>query len=291
MEANEYATLFAQEEEFWWYRGLRRLVEERTRETLVPVTAAGDHGNDRGGDDDRSGTGRRPRRILDAGCGTGGMLTRLARQGEVTGMDFSPLALGFARRRDVGPLLRGSVEQLPFQGESFDLIVSLDVLYHRGVSSDLAALIEFRRCLRPGGGVVLNLPAFEALRSSHDAAIHTARRYRREQLRALLVDAGLEPVRITYWNTLLFPALAAVRLLRRRGLRAIPAESPAGDDGRKPPAQPGVSGPVSDVRPLPRPLNSFFGALLGVERIWLRHADLPCGLSLLAIARRPGNAA
>ena len=290
MEANEYATLFAQEEEFWWYLGLRRLVEERTREALVPATAAVDDGRDDDGGA-RRGAGRRPRRILDAGCGTGGMLARLARQGEVTGMDFSKLALGFARRRDVAPLLRGSVERLPFQEETFDLIVSLDVLYHRGVSSDLAALREFRRCLRPGGRIVLNLPAFEALRSSHDAAIHTARRYRREPLRALLVEAELEPVRITYWNTILFPALAAVRLLRRRGHDAIPAEGARGENGRTPPAPPGVSGPVSDVRPIPGPLNSLFGALLGVERIWLRHADLPCGLSLLAIARRPGNAA
>lgn len=261
MEDHEYATLFAQEEEYFWYRGLRRLVEQQA--ALALGRRAGRRTTATGG----PGTSRSEgARILDAGCGTGGMLARLARQGAPTGLDFSATALRFARRRTGAPLLRGSVERLPFRDEAFDLIVSLDVLYHRAVASDLEALREFRRCLRPGGTLILNLPAFESLRSSHDAAIHTARRYRRGPLRALLGSAGLETARVTYWNTLLFPALAAVRLRRRSQAR-----------------------PVSDLTTLPGPLNRLLAAILDLERAWLRTADLPFGLSLLVVARRPGD--
>jgi len=150
--------------------------------------------------------------------------------------------------------------------------VSLDVLYHRGVKSDLDALREFRRCLRPGGAVVLNLPAFESLRSRHDVAIHTARRYRRQPLRRLLHEAGLHPGRITYWNTLLFPVLALARRLRR--------------------VEPGALGsaPRSDVRPLPAAVDRALGWILELERRWLRRRSFPFGLSLLAIAVRREDA-
>jgi hypothetical protein len=114
--------------------------------------------------------------------------------------------------------------------------------------------------------VLLNLPAYESLRSSHDAAIHTARRYRREGLIDLLRGAGLEPVRVTYWNTILFPGLAAVRRLRRSD---------------------SVAATGSDVRPLPGWLNALLESILGVERLWLKHFDFPFGLSVLALAKVP----
>jgi hypothetical protein len=151
-------------------------------------------------------------------------------------------------------------------------VISLDVLYHRGVESDLTALLEFRRCLRPGGSLILNLPAFESLRSTHDAAIHTARRYRRGPLTSLLRAAGLAPDRVTHWNAFLFPGLVAVRWLRRRAGKAY---SSAG---------------ASDVRPLPGPINRILGGILTLERNWLARWDLPAGLSILAVARKPEGA-
>lgn len=283
MEPTEYTTLFVQEESFWWYRGLHRLVEQEMRRALpgprelprqqelpgecrsrgdadsTAVRAAGD-------------PAARPFRILDAGCGTGGMTQRLAAQGSVTGLDWSPLALDLARRRGLLPWTRGSVERLPFRTGAFNLVVSLDVLYHRSVESDLTALLEFRRCLRPGGVLILNLPAFESLRSSHDAAIHTARRYRRGPLRSLLHAAGLAPDRVTYWNAILFPGLVAVRWMRRR---AGQVEGPA------------VS---SDVRPVPGPISGALSGILALERRWLARWDLPVGLSILAVARKPYGA-
>jgi SAM-dependent methyltransferase len=271
MEPTEYTTLFAREESFWWYQGLHRLVEQEIRRALPGLSGEGrSSGDARATSLDAAGdTAARPLRILDAGCGTGGMTQRLAAQGSVTGLDWSPLALDLARRR--GPLrwTRGSVERLPFRTGTFDLVVSLDVLYHRSVGSDLAALLEFHRCLRPGGSLILNLPAFESLRSTHDAAIHTARRYRRDPLTSLLRAAGLAPDRVTHWNAFLFPGLVVVRWMRRR---AREAEGPA------------VS---SDVRPVPGPVNSVLAGILALERRWLARWDLPVGLSILAVARKP----
>lgn len=249
MEPCEYTTLFAQEDGFWWFKGLRRLVEDEARRALPGASP----------------------RILDAGCGTGGMTRRLAAHGAVTGLDWSPLALDLARQRGEHQWTRGSVERLPYRTDTFDLVVSLDVLYHRGVESDFAALREFGRCLRPGGTLVLNLPAFESLRSSHDIAVHTARRYRRAPLTTLLRDAGLVPQRVTYWNAFLFPALAAVRRSRRR---SPAAEHPIA---------------ASDIRQLPGPLNGLLAGILAIERAWLSRWDLPFGLSILAVARKPSR--
>ncbi len=275
MEPAEYATLFAQEEQFWWYRGLHSLVEQTLRQALREGFPGGGAAPARAGGiatGAASDTGGRPIRILDAGCGTGGMTRRLAAFGSVTGLDWSPLALERARRR--GPLrwTRGSVERLPFRRDSFDLVISLDVLYHRSVRSDLAALCEFRRCLRPGGALILNLPAFDWLRSSHDAAIHTARRYRRGPLVSLLRQAELVPVRVTHWNALLFPGIVAVRWVRRPGSRTAGSEAP------------------SDVRPAPGPVNRALERILALERRWLARWNLPVGLSILAVARRPDGA-
>ena len=270
MEPREYETLGSLEDHFWWYRGLHRLVLERVGRCLETGGASEREVSA----DVNTGAGFR---ILDAGCGTGGMLRRLRSrfpQARLVGFDWSPRAVAQAQKSTrTGPaadgIARASVSALPFPGSSFDLVVSLDVLYHAAVSDDVDALREFTRVLRPGGYVVLNLPAFESLRSSHDRAIHTARRYRAGIVRERLERAGLVPVRVHYWNGFLFPALAAVRLLRR-------GEAPAHQ-----PAAP------SDVRPLPPLVNRALELALTLERAWLRLAPLPFGLSVLGVARRP----
>jgi len=261
METNEYATLESLEDSFWWYRGLHRLVLQTLASSLRELSPK-----------------RNPIEILDAGCGTGGLLRKLSGtldgerhlpDGIITagsGVDFSPHAVVRAAARTGRPIARASVEGLPYAKNQFDVVVSLDVLYHRGVNDDRDALAEFRRVLRPGGFVLLNLPAYESLRSSHDAAIHTARRYRKEDLSSLLQQVGLEPVRVTYWNTILFPGLALVRRLRRTGSSA--------EQG-------------SDVRPVPGWLNGLLESILRLERTWLRRFDFPFGLSLIALARVP----
>jgi SAM-dependent methyltransferase len=254
MEHEAYTALRAEEETYWWYRGLHRLVVQLLRmHAPQSLVSPGES------------------LILDAGCGTGGMLAALMDHRHRFGIDLSPLALHLARDRSGLRLCRGTVERLPFSEASFDLVLSLDVLYHRAVASDRAALGEMFRCLKPGGTLLLNLPAYEALRSSHDQAVHTARRYRRRGLRALLEDAGFQVIRLTHWNTLLFPGLALVRLARRRHLHAT-ASRPA---------------PAGDVAPLPPMLNRLLLEVLVLEHRILRWTDFPFGLSLVAVARRP----
>jgi SAM-dependent methyltransferase len=244
MRPAEYEQMYRVEDTHWWYGALRRHV--------MDVVAA---------ETRRLG---RPPFVLDAGAGTGGMLAQLSPSAEAYGVEIAPEGIHFCRKRCLTRMVRGSVSELPFAASRFDVALSLDVLYHQGVPDDAAAARELARVLRPGGLLVLNLPASEALRGAHDTAVHTARRYSRRRVVQLLEQAGLCPIRVTYWNGLLLPLAAAARLLSR--------------------LRPGE--PVSDLHPVPPRLNAALAGALRLEAALLARVDLPFGLSLLAIARK-----
>jgi SAM-dependent methyltransferase len=246
MNTDEYRRMYVVEDTHWWYHNLHQLVLNQLRSGLK-----------------RSG-GRRLR-ILDAGCGTGAMAIKLAELGDVTAMDFSHDALQFCRERDLSDLVAGSVNELPFADASFDVVVSLDVLCHRSVDEKQAAG-ELARVLRPGGLLVLNLPAYDWLKGQHDVAVQTARRYTRRRVRALYEGAGLQVLQARHWNTILFPAAAAMRIASRRRLS---------EEG------------ASDVQPVQPALNKTLKGVLGLERGLMKLAPLPFGLSVLAVGRRP----
>src|SRR5438046_8893609 len=159
MQPEEYAKMFRVEETHWWFAGKRRLV--RVLLDRLPPQAG--------------------RRILDVGCGTGGMFLLLKDYGTsaalVVGVDESEIALRFAAQRAHAQLGRASLASLPFPDGSFDLLTAFDVLYHRDVSDDQSALGEMARVLRPGGHVVISDSALGVLRGRHDEAMHGARRY------------------------------------------------------------------------------------------------------------------
>ncbi len=146
------------------------------------------------------------------------MLARLRAafpRARLTGIDLSETALGLTNDRNTGAeLVRASTDDLPFPDASFDAVLSLDVLAFRGVD-EFKALGEMHRVLRPGGTLVINVPAFDFLRGSHDVAVNQVRRYTRPQLSALLARAGFAETRSTYWNMSLLPAVAAVRWASR----------------------------------------------------------------------------
>jgi SAM-dependent methyltransferase len=194
MEKTEYEVMAAVELNHWWYGGMRAIAAA----LLDPVLR-----------------GRSGLRLLDAGCGTGGDAIFLRRYGQVVGIDYAIEAVRLAAPRLPGQLARGSVLALPFADESFDLVTSFDVLYHRDVPDEAAALAEARRVLRPGGRLLIRLPAYEFLRSRHDRQVHTRRRYTAGAAAALLTSAGFYVERATYALSLLFPIPLAQRLLER----------------------------------------------------------------------------
>jgi SAM-dependent methyltransferase len=245
VELEEYDRIYELELEHWRYRAVRRtllaVLRRRARVTGAPL-----------------------RRILDAGCGPGGTTLALATLAPTVGVDVHPRALALARRRNTGPLVRASVARLPFSDASFDAVVSVDVLYHREVGDDAAALAELARVCRPGGAVLLWLPAYDWMRSSHDVVEHTARRYTKQRLRELAQRCDLAVERVTY---IFAPVLIASLLYRGlERLRGSPAHS--------------------SLMPAPRLLNETLAGVLAVESELALRVPLPFGLSVLALLRR-----
>jgi SAM-dependent methyltransferase len=241
MDAKEYELMAAVEDRMWWYRALHA-------HALNALTGAG-----------RLGSGP----ILDLGCGTGGLLRRLAGAAVgrfQVGLDMEPVAAAIARRKSGAAVAIGSANKIPFASGAFAAVVSLDVICHRSVDSR-AALTEVRRCLAQEGMLVINLPAYRWLASAHDRRVHSARRYTKGEVASLIAGAGFTVVRVGYWNTFLFPLL----VLKRKFL--------AGEDA------------ASDVRDYPWLLERLFGWITAIERQLIAWGvPMPFGSSVFAVA-------
>jgi SAM-dependent methyltransferase len=205
--------------------------------------------------------------VLDAGCGTGGLLAQLVRRvphRDIVGLDADRSACVRAVRKSGCPVCAGSVNALPFPEAAFSAILSADVLCHRGVD-DEQALRQFYHCLSGGGILILNLPAYRWMTSRHDAAVHNIRRYTKGRVVHLLHTAGFQPVFAGYWNTLLFPLMVATRKL--------------------------LPGTGSDVAPQPGIIEAICRAATSIERGLLRiGVPLPFGGSILAVGAKIENA-
>lgn len=243
MELAEYATMAAAEERHWWYRGLRALVRDAW-DRHVEVAGA---------------------RLLDVGCGTGANLLALADRSLAAGIDVEPEAIAWCRQRGLALTAVGTATALPFPDASFDVVLSCDVLSHQRLPDRLQPVAEMARVLRPGGRLLLNVPACQWLLSSHDRAVQMDRRFSRRDIDELLRRAGLVPLRVTCWNTALFPIAAAVRLVRR-------VTRPGGSDL--------AAGSGAGA-------GAVLGSVLAAERRLLAHVDLPIGLSVFAVAAKP----
>ena len=202
--------------------------------------------------------------LLDAGCGTGGFLARLAGAlpgRSAIGLDADAAACARAAAKSRRPVCAGSVNALPFAEASLAAIFSVDVLCHRRVD-EMAALAQFRRALAAEGLLIVNLPAYRWMMSGHDRAVYNARRYTRRRVVALLRAAGFRPLYASYWNTLLFPVMAMTRKL-------LPARA------------------GSDVELPSRPVEAIGRIATTIERAFLRAGlRLPFGGSVLAVAAK-----
>jgi SAM-dependent methyltransferase len=244
VEPAEYALMDDAEDGMWWFRAAHARVLDALRA--------------------RPGG---PGPLLDAGCGTGGFLRRLA--GDLpgraaVGLEYVPEAARRAAQKSGWPVAVGDVNELPFGDASFGAAVSIDVICHGGVCPT-RSLAELRRVVQPGGTVVLNLPAFEWLRSAHDARVHTARRYTAGGAAAMLAGAGFTAITTRYWNGLLLPLMA----IQRKVLQ------------RKPDAP-------SDVTRFPPWIDRTLHAVSEAERrIVAAGIPMPAGGSVIVVATRP----
>lgn len=244
MERTEFQKLYELEDGYWWFVGRRRLVAALV-EGWLPDGQVGP--------------------ILDVGCGTGGNLAFLARWGNEAGVDLSPLALDFARRRRLPCLAQASGLALPYPGDTFGLVTAFDVLYHRWVTCDERVVRECYRVLRPGGWLLVMDSALPGLWSRHDEVFYARQRYTLGEIGRLIRQAGLTPAKLSYANTLLLPFALAVRRLAHW----FPSFSDV------------------EMQPLPGWLNRALRGVLCLEAAWLRRGTFPVGSSVVCLAQKP----
>ena len=239
MNVEEYAKMRQAEDHYWWFVSRRRLAL-----ALLEKYAPGS------------------RTVLDLGSGTGALLADLQKTKRAIGLDFSPIAVRFCKERGLVNLLVGNAERPPFRQGSLDAVVSLDTLEH--VKDHEGAVAGIARSLKPGGVLVLNVPAFRWLWGPHDVALMHHRRYTKRQVRDLLAEHGLKVQKLSYSVFLLFPVVVLIRIL---------------DKFRWGPAK------VSLPRVSP-PSNRFLVKLQDMEARWVAAASLPWGSSVVAVARK-----
>ncbi|MBM3888172.1 MAG: class I SAM-dependent methyltransferase [Verrucomicrobia bacterium] len=247
MRERLYEQIYQAELTHWWFRGRRRIVSALIRHFAPPA---------------------RPLWVADVGCGMGASFEALGEFGRVVGVDNSFTALEFSRSRGPHRLVAGALPELPFPDGAFDIVCALDVIEH--LDDDRSAARDLWRVCKPGGLLVVTVPACPWLWSEHDEINDHKRRYTRDGLRACLTQPDGEWLRLSYMNTLLAPPLMIyrpfMRLCRRFKTR--------------------TEEPRSDIFGLPRPLNNLLTGLFGGESCWLKHSPLPFGVSLIAVQRK-----
>ncbi len=203
--------------------------------------------------------------ILDAGCGTGLLATKLKQYGDVYGIDIHPQAVAFSKRRGV-KVQQASTEEIPFADNFFDLLISMDVLYHQKVKDDMVVLAELFRVLKPEGILIIRVPAKNWLFASHDVFVHTRKRYEKKELSKKLLSAGFQVILISYVNALLFFPV----LIRSFYQRLNPSKTPA-----------------SSVKHVPVIINRLLTFFLSQEIGIIIRGNMPFGIGLVAVAVKP----
>ena len=247
MNPAEIGNISEAEGDFWWYRGMRRILFG----LLDPIAK-----------------NRTVRRALEAGCGTGynASLFEERYQWPVCALDLEAFGLRHARQRELSRLVQGDLASLPFASEAFDVVISLDVIVHFPRGEEKRAIAELARVLAPGGLLVLRVSALDSLRSRHSEFACERQRFTSRRLLAAVREQKIRVMRCTYANSLLLPvALAKFRLweplLQRR--------------------------PQSGVRPVSPWLNRLLEVPLNAESRWIASGhNMPLGQSLILIGEK-----
>lgn len=239
MERVVYDQMAALDEQHWWYVARRKVLTNLIRRRAHPPADA---------------------RLLEIGCGTGHNLQMLAQFGSVDALEVDDTARALAEKRLGKPVFSAPLPDLAGVPErQYDLVAALDVVEH--IVDDRAALRGISRSLKPGGKLVLTVPAHQWMWSAHDVVNHHQRRYSKSGLHTLIDGSPLKLEAIGYFNSLLFPVAVAERMLSKaRGK----------DD--------------ADLSLPPKPLNQALERVFAAERALIGRVPLPPGLSLFAVA-------
>lgn len=240
MNINEYEKMYKIETTHWWSAGKRRIILDSMAKLSL------NHG-----------------KILDIGCGTGINLEIFKDYGSIVGVDNSEYALRFCKLRGKFRLIQADTEQqLPFNQNKFDTVFAFDVLEH--LNNDAYVMNELYRVCKKGSYVIITVPAYQFMWSTHDESLHHKRRYSKKALRKVVQDAGFTLKKLSYFNTILFPLILTFRIshIFRREVKS------------------------DFYLPIPSFINWILLSLFSMEKYFLRKINLPFGLSLLCIAKK-----
>jgi SAM-dependent methyltransferase len=231
------------EKSHWWFSKRRELAVEWTSD--FPKDAA----------------------ILDIGCSSGALLCELKERGfqQLYGIDVSENAVALAHEHGLQNTQVMDGANVTFESEKFDVVIASDCLEH--IDDDQAALEHWLRILKPGGMLILFVPAYMFLWSAHDEINHHCRRYNSKQVVSIVQAAGFEIERKGFWNFFFFPGIALLRLAQR----LLPKSNKPIDDLSQPPAL----------------INSVLSGIIHIENRLLRYINLPVGISTYVVAKKP----
>lgn len=254
MRHDLYRDLYVKEQDYWWHVGKRAIVYSLL-ERYLPA-----------------GKSKAQRRALDLGCGTGLNLDHLSRYAEPVGTDFSEEALHFCRERGHELLCKADAALLPFANGDFDIVTALDVIEH--LDDDLLALRELRRVLRPGGLLIISVPAYRFLWSYWDDILGHRRRYTTGSMRDVARRAGLKVRKVSYSNAAILLPTIAMRVIKSLRYKSTRSKG-------------GGSAPETDFMPVPGWLNGILTRYYMGEARFLRRERIPFGLSVVCVAQKP----
>jgi len=240
MNPEAYLEMAETEARHWWFLGRRAILAKMIGSLNLPQNS----------------------KILEVGCGTGGNLQMLATFGEVSALEMDATARAIAAKKtnNLYDIKAGYCpDDIPFHEQQFDLICMFDVLEH--IEKDTETLISIKQLLKKNGRILMTVPAYQWLYGPHDEFLHHKRRYSVHELREKFVASGLQPLKISYFNTFLFPLAAIVRL----------KDKLIGNHSAN-----GTSVP-------PFLINKLFTCIFSTERFLLEHFNLPFGVSLLCV--------
>lgn len=242
MQTKEYRNIFKNEDTHFYYVGYHNIIISQLKQYLPKK--------------------RTELKILDAGCGTGGLTKKLSTLGETIGIDISDDAIRFAKKRGL-KVKRGSISKITFPNNSFDIVVSADVLYHQWINDDKKVVQELLRVLKPGGILLIKLPAFDFLKSGHDLIVYTKKRYTKKEVLKLFNKLGVSVLKISYLGSFLLP-LAICRMVYESLTR--------------------ITRPHSSVGGVWQPINKLLITAFYIENFLIRYLYIPFGISILVIA-------